>query len=134
VSTLLLEVVTPERIVYSQQADMVIVKGAEGELGILPNHIPLVTPLKIAPVRVKKSGGQEDLIAVHGGFIEVRKEKVVVLAEAAELPEEIDVDRARAAKERAERRLSEKAENIDFTRAQIALQKAINRLRVSGRQ
>lgn len=133
-STLLLEVVTPERIVYSQQADMVIVKGAEGELGILPNHIPLVTPLKIAPVRVKKSGGQEDLIAVHGGFIEVRKEKVVVLAEAAELPEEIDVDRARAAKERAERRLSEKAENIDFTRAQIALQKAINRLRVSGRQ
>jgi len=134
VSTLLLEVVTPERIVYSQQADMVIVKGAEGELGILPNHIPLVTPLKIAPVRVKKSGGQEDLIAVHGGFIEVRKEKVVVLAEAAELPEEIDVDRARAAKERAERRLSEKAENIDFTRAQIALQKAINCLRVSGRQ
>jgi len=134
VSTLLLEVVTPERIVYSQQADMVIVKGAEGELGVLPNHIPLVTPLKIAPVRVKKSGGQEDLIAVHGGFIEVRKEKVVVLAEAAELPEEIDVDRARAAKERAERRLSEKAENIDFTRAQIALQKAINRLRVSGRQ
>lgn len=133
-STLLLEVVTPERIVYSQQADMVIVKGAEGELGVLPNHIPLVTPLKIAPVRVKKSGGQEDLIAVHGGFIEVRKEKVVVLAEAAELPEEIDVDRARAAKERAERRLSEKAENIDFTRAQIALQKAINRLRVSGRQ
>ena len=133
-STLLLEVVTPERIVYSQQADMVIVKGAEGELGILPNHIPLVTPLKIAPVRVKKSGGQEDLIAVHGGFIEVRKEKVVVLAEAAELPEEIDVDRARAAKERAERRLSEKAENIDFTRAQIALQKAINCLRVSGRQ
>jgi len=134
VSTLLLEVVTPERIVYSQQADMVIVKGAEGELGILPNHIPLVTPLKIAPVRVKKSGGQEDLIAVHGGFIEVRKEKVVVLAEAAELPEEIDVDRARAAKERAERRLSEKAENIDFTRAQIALQKAINRLKVSGKE
>jgi len=133
VSTLLLEVVTPERIVYSEQADMVVVKGAEGELGILPNHIPLVTPLKIAPVRVK-SGSKEQLIAVHGGFMEVRKDKVVILAESAELPEEIDVDRARSAKERAERRLAQRAENIDDARAQIALQKAINRLKVSGKE
>jgi len=133
VSTLLLEVVTPERIVYSEQADMVVVKGAEGELGILPNHIPLVTPLKIAPVRVK-SGSKEQLIAVHGGFMEVRKDKVVILAESAELPEEIDVDRARSAKERAERRLAQRAENIDYARAQIALQKAINRLKVSGKE
>jgi ATP synthase, F1 epsilon subunit (delta in mitochondria) len=133
VSTLLLEVVTPERIVYSEQADMVVVKGAEGELGILPNHIPLVTPLKIAPVRVK-SGSKEQLIAVHGGFMEVRKDKVVILAESAELPEEIDIDRARSAKERAERRLAQRAENIDYARAQIALQKAINRLKVSGKE
>lgn len=132
-STFLLEVVTPERIVYSEQAEMVVVKGAEGELGILPNHIPLVTPLKIAPVRVK-TGGKEQLIAVHGGFMEVRKDKVVILAESAELPEEIDIDRARAAKERAERRLAEKGENIDFARAQIALQKAVNRLKVTGKQ
>ena len=132
-STLLLEVVTPERIVYSEQADMVVVKGAEGELGILPNHIPLVTPLKIAPVRVK-SGSKEQLIAVHGGFMEVRKDKVVILAESAELPEEIDIDRARSAKERAERRLAQRAENIDYARAQIALQKAINRLKVSGKE
>jgi len=132
VSTLLLEIVTPERKVYAQEAEMVIVKGAAGELGILPNHIPLVTPLNIAPVRVKR-GGSEDRIAVHGGFMEVRKDKVVILAEAAELPEEIDVERAQAAKARAEKRLADKQEGIDLLRAQLALNRAINRLTVAGK-
>jgi F-type H+-transporting ATPase subunit epsilon len=128
VSTLLLEIVTPERKVYAKDVEMVVVKGVEGELGILPNHIPLVTPLKIAPVRAKK-GSSEDVIAVHGGFMEVRKDKVVILAEIAELPEEIDVDRAKAAKQRAEERLrAQKREDIDFKRAEIALQKALVRL------
>lgn len=131
-STLLLEIVTPERKVYAQEAEMVIVKGAAGELGILPNHIPLVTPLNIAPVRVKR-GGSEDRIAVHGGFMEVRKDKVVILAEAAELPEEIDVERAQAAKARAEKRLADKQEGIDLLRAQLALNRAINRLTVAGK-
>lgn len=131
-STLLLEIVTPERKVYAQEAEMVIVKGAAGELGILPNHIPLVTPLNIAPVRVKR-GGSEDKIAVHGGFMEVRKDKVVILAEAAELPEEIDVERAQAAKARAEKRLADKQEGIDMLRAQLALNRAINRLTVAGK-
>jgi F-type H+-transporting ATPase subunit epsilon len=129
---LLLEIVTPERKVYAQEAEMVIVKGAAGELGILPNHIPLVTPLNIAPVRVKR-GGSEDRIAVHGGFMEVRKDKVVILAEAAELPEEIDVERAQAAKARAEKRLADKQEGIDLLRAQLALNRAINRLTVAGK-
>ena len=131
-STLLLEIVTPERTVYAKEAEMVVVKGAAGELGILPNHIPLVTPLKIAPVRAKL-GGSEDRIAVHGGFMEVRKDKVVILAEAAELPEEIDVERALRAKERAEKRLSDRQEGIDLIRAQAALNRAINRLTVAGR-
>jgi len=129
-SSLLLEVVTPERKVYAQEVSMVTVKGIAGELGILPNHIPLVTPLRIAPIRAKKDGG-EDVIAVHGGFMEVRKDKVVILAEAAELPEDIDIDRARAAKERAERRLGNKQEEVDFRRAEIALQKAMNRINVT---
>lgn len=128
-STLKLEIVTPERKVYEQDANMVVVKGVAGELGILPQHIPLVTPLKVAPVRVKRENG-EDVIAVHGGFMEVRKDKVVILAEAAELPEEIDVDRAMRARERAEQRLKSK-DNIDFKRAEIALQRATTRLDIT---
>lgn len=133
-STFLLEIVTPERKVYEQEANMVIVKGAEGELGILPNHIPLVTPLRIAPVIVK-SGGEEQVIAVNGGFMEVRKDKVVILAESAERPEDIDVDRATQAKERAERLLQSSSHgNIDVLRAELALQRALNRLKVAERR
>lgn len=133
-STFLLEVVTPERKVYSDHVNMIIAKGVEGELGILPNHIPLVTPLKIAPVTVKRQGQKDEVIAVHGGFMEVRKDKVVILAESAELPGQIDVDRAQAAKERAEKRLAAKRDEIDFRRAELALQRAMNRLDVSGKQ
>lgn len=128
-STFLLEIVTPERKLYTDHVNMVVVKGEDGELGILANHLPLVTPLQIAPVRIK-IGNEEKRIAVHGGFMEVRGDKVVILAESAELPEDIDLDRARAAKERAERRLAVKSDAIDFHRAQIALQKALNRLAV----
>ena len=129
-STLLLEIVTPERKVYAQNVEMVVVKGVLGELGILPNHIPMVTPLKIAPVRAKRDG-KEDIIAVHGGFMEVRKDKVVILAESAELPEDIDVERAEAARRRAEERLRAKQEGVDFQRAQVALQKALVRLQTA---
>ena len=133
-STFLLEIVTPERKVYAEQVNMVSVKGVEGELGILPNHIPLVTPLKIAPITVKKQGSKDEIIAVNGGFMEVRKDKVVILAESAELPEQIDIDRAKAAKERAEKRLAEtKQDNVDFKRAEAALQRALNRIGVSGK-
>lgn len=129
----MLEIVTPERKVYAQEVIMVVVKGSEGELGILPNHIPMVTPLKIAPLIAKKADKTEDTIAVNGGFMEVRKDKVVILAETAELPGEIDEERARRAKERAERRIAEMnrdQDDSDFRRAEMALQKAINRIRV----
>lgn len=133
-STFLLEIVTPERKVYAEQVNMVSVKGVEGELGILPNHIPLVTPLRIAPITVKKQGSKDEVIAVNGGFMEVRKDKVVILAESAELPEHIDIDRAKAAKERAQKRLAEtKQDNVDFKRAEAALQRALNRISVSGK-
>ncbi|WP_028550960.1 F0F1 ATP synthase subunit epsilon [Paenibacillus sp. UNC451MF] len=131
-STFLLEIVTPERKVFAEEANMIIVKGVAGELGILPNHIPLVTPLKVAPVTVKQNGKQL-YIAVNGGFMEVRKDKVVILAESAELPEQIDLERAQAAKERAEKRLASK-DNYDFKRAEAALQKALNRIEVYGRK
>lgn len=132
-STFKLEIVTPERIVYEKDAEMIVVKGVEGELGILPRHIPLVTPLKIAPVKIKLNG-KEEIVVVGGGFLEVRKDKVVILAETAELPGEIDVNRALAAKERAEQRLKDKKrQDIDYLRAEIALQKAINRIRSGSR-
>ncbi|MFB6367419.1 F0F1 ATP synthase subunit epsilon [Paenibacillus elgii] len=134
-STFLLEIVTPERKVYAEQANMIVVKGVEGELGILPNHIPLVTPLRIAPITVKKRGSKDVVIAVNGGFMEVRKDKVVILAESAELPEQIDVERAQKAKERAQGRLSPaKQDHVDFKRAELALQRALNRIDVSGKK
>jgi F-type H+-transporting ATPase subunit epsilon len=130
-STLRLEIVTPERKVYEKDVNMVVVKGVAGELGILPQHIPLVTPLKVAPVKAKIDN-KEEFIAVHGGFIEVRKDKVVILAEAAELGADIDVSRARLAKERAERRLAQKQADVNAARAELALQRALSRLETAG--
>ncbi|GIP40943.1 ATP synthase epsilon chain [Paenibacillus sp. J31TS4] len=131
-STFLLEIVTPERKMYAEPVNMVSVKGVEGELGILPNHIPLVTPLKIAPVTIKK-GNTSEVLAVNGGFMEVRKDKVVILAESAEFPQDIDVERAQAAKQRAESRLKAKQDEYDFRRAELAMQRAMNRLDVANR-
>jgi F-type H+-transporting ATPase subunit epsilon len=128
-----LEIVTPERKVYVDTVDMIVVKGITGELGILPKHIPMVTPLRIAPLKIKKEG-KESYVAVHGGFMEVRKDKVVILAESAELPTDIDLDRARAARERAEERLRVKREEVDFRRAEMALQRAMNRLNVGDKK
>lgn len=129
-STFLLEIVTPERKVYAEQVNMIVVKGVAGDLGILPHHIPLVTPLKIAPVHIKQ-GSTNVYIAVSGGFMEVGKEKVIILAESAELPGDIDLERAKSAKARAEGRLNDKVEHIDFHRAEMALQKALMRISVS---
>jgi F-type H+-transporting ATPase subunit epsilon len=131
VSTMTVEVVTPERVVYSGEANMVIARGVEGDLGILPNHMPLVTPLKIAPVRIKTEGDKEIKMAVSGGFMEVRGDKVTIIAETAERPEDIDVARAKAAKARAEQRLSERHPDLDVRRAELALQRAMARLDVA---
>lgn len=132
-STFLLEIVTPDRVVYSEQVNGVTVRGVEGELGILPGHIPFVTPLQIAPV-VVKIGNDRQSFAVQGGFIEVRKEKVVILADSAEKANEIDLERAEAAKERAQTRLNAKGrqDEIDHRRAELALQRAMNRIKISG--
>ncbi|WP_257348094.1 F0F1 ATP synthase subunit epsilon [Pseudalkalibacillus decolorationis] len=132
--TFTVSVVTPDGPVYeAADAEMVSTKATSGELGILPGHVPLVAPLTINAVRVKK-GGNTQILAVSGGFLEVRPDKVTILAQAAELPVDINVDRARAAKERAERRLQgSKQDDIDFKRADLALNRAINRIDVSGK-
>ncbi|KAA8998017.1 F0F1 ATP synthase subunit epsilon [Paenibacillus spiritus] len=133
-NTFLLEIVTPDHLVYSKRVNSLSVVGAEGELGILPGHVPLVTPLRVAPMTIKSEEGTTTL-AVHGGFLEVHKDKVTVLAESAELPAEIDLERAEAAKERAQRRLQSrgKMDEVDHRRAELALQRAVTRIKVSSR-
>ncbi|NIK11847.1 F0F1 ATP synthase subunit epsilon [Alkalibacillus sp. S2W] len=130
--TLTVSVVTPDGPVLEDSYDMVSVRAESGELGILPGHIPLVAPLTISAVRLKKEGNT-DLVAVSGGFLEVRPDKVTILAQAAERPSEIDVDRAESAKQRAEQRLNvTKSDEIDFNRAKLALNRAINRIDIAN--
>jgi F-type H+-transporting ATPase subunit epsilon len=126
-----LEVVTPDRLVAKDTVDIVMAMGALGEFGILPSHIPFLTTLQPGELRYRK-GGQLEYLAVTGGFAEVSNNKVTVLAEAAEKAREIDIDRAKRAKERAEKRLAQiKSEEIDYTRAEMALKRALLRLRVA---
>jgi len=133
-NTIRLDIVTPERIVYSDSVNMVIARATDGDLGILPGHAPLVAGMDVWPLRVLKDEGERQ-ISVCGGFIEVRPDKVTILASCAELPDEIDVKRAESARERAERRLKDAGPDIDMARAEAALRRAIIRLRVaeSGR-
>ncbi|MDB5084305.1 MAG: synthase subunit epsilon [Bacilli bacterium] len=131
--TVPLEIVTPDRQVYSGEVNMIIARGGDGELGILPGHTPIVTTLKVAPLRMQLNDGTREVqVAVSGGFLEVQPEKITVLATAAELPEEIDFDRAERAKQRAEGRISGAANSaeINVERAVLALQRATTRLQV----
>ncbi|NLU41856.1 MAG: F0F1 ATP synthase subunit epsilon [Firmicutes bacterium] len=134
--TLRLDIVTPDRIEFSDEVNMVVAPGIEGDLGILPGHIPLVTRLQTGVLRIYK-GSEKLVMAISEGFMEVTKDKVVVLAEAAELPEEVDVERALAAQRRAKERLAAHSHDVDIVRAQAALRRAMTRLQVAregGRQ
>jgi F-type H+-transporting ATPase subunit epsilon len=120
-------IVTPERVIYGDEARFVQARGTMGELGILPQHTPLITSLEPGVLRVQKEG-QWTVFVVAGGFMEVRDNRVVVLANAAERPEEIDVERAKRAKERAEKRLASGDPEVDVVRAKAALMRALARL------
>jgi len=126
-----LEVITPDRRVYEDEVDMVIAPASEGYVGILPHHAPLFTTLGPGEFRVKK-GGVEEVLAVFGGFMDVRSDRVVVLTDAAEHAEEIDASRAQEARERAQQVLAAgPASAADEQRARAELQRALVRLRVS---
>ncbi|MBC7106404.1 MAG: F0F1 ATP synthase subunit epsilon [Firmicutes bacterium] len=125
-----LDVITPERVVLSDEVRFLVAPGTEGELGILPEHAPLVTTLDIGIMRVHKEN-RTYRVVVTGGFMEVHRNRVVVLASAAERAEEIDVERARAAKERAERRLASRDPEVDLVRAEAALKRALTRLKAA---
>ncbi|TMN21991.1 F0F1 ATP synthase subunit epsilon [Lentibacillus cibarius] len=129
--TLDVSVVTPDGPVLEDQFDMVSCKAENGELGVLPGHIPMVAPLSISSVRLKQDDNDSVSLAVNGGFLEVRPDKVTILAQSAEKPAEIDVQRAEEAKKRAERRLQSQQDNVDFQRAELALKRAMNRLDVA---
>lgn len=125
-----LDIVTPEKVSYSADVNMVIARTINGDIGILPGHAPLIGALAVWPLRILTDEGEEKL-SLCGGFIEVQPDKITVLANSAELCDEIDVDRAAAAKERAEKRLKERAEGLDVDRAEAALRRAIMRLQLA---
>ncbi len=127
------EIVTPERVVFSEQVDFVVVPGIEGYLGVLPMHAPIVSGLNIGILKVI-TGGKETKLATSGGFMEVNNDKVVILAETAERSDEIDVSRAKAARERAEQRLASRTHDVDVARAEMALRRALIRLKASGNE
>jgi F-type H+-transporting ATPase subunit epsilon len=126
------EVVTPERIVVQQDVEYASLPGKDGQFGILANHAPIAAALDIGVVEFGPRDGERQQLALGGGFAEMDGSTLTVMGYTAELAEEIDVERAQAAKERAERRLAEKEADIDFMRAEIALKKALVRIRVAS--
>ena len=129
-----LEIVTPERLVYEDEVDSVNVPGIEGELGILPHHAPLLSILGFGELRIRK-GGAEESFAIVGGFVQVRPDKVVVMAETADLAAEIDLEKAQEARREAERALETGySEGADLSAARAALQAALMRIRVAERR
>jgi F-type H+-transporting ATPase subunit epsilon len=125
-----LEIVTPEKRAFAGDVDEVIVPGTEGELGILPHHAPLISTLGQGVLRLRR-GGSEEAFAIFGGFLQVRPDRVVVLAETADLASSIDLERAERARREAEHVLEAGLEEADLGAARAALQRALIRIRLA---
>jgi F-type H+-transporting ATPase subunit epsilon len=128
-----LDIVTLKKMAFSETIKSVNAPGAEGYFSILANHTPFVSSLKAGIIRVTRPNGEVLTYSTSGGFLMTDGGKVILLADAVERPEEIDIARAQAAKDRAEKRLAERAPDIDIDRARAALLRAINRLKVAGK-
>jgi F-type H+-transporting ATPase subunit epsilon len=128
-----LQIVTPERLVLAEPVDEVLLPGSEGYLGVLPGHAPLLTALGVGEIEYKVSGKRHHL-AVAGGFAEVLRDRVIVLAETAERADEIDLERAREQRARAEAVLRGSPAEAEFEQAQVSFRKALIRLQVHGRR
>jgi F-type H+-transporting ATPase subunit epsilon len=131
-ATVKLDIVTAEKIVYSGDVDIVIAPGSEGQLGILPHHAPLMTALNAGELIARK-GNEEYMMAISGGFLEVLPDRIIVLADAAERAEEIDIARAEEAKKRAQESLAHSASQVEVASAEAALRRAIARIEVADR-
>ena len=128
-----LEVVTPEKQVVNETAQIVMAPGSMGEFGVLSGHTPFMTSLNTGAVHYRDESGKDQYVFVSGGFAEALPDKVTVLAESAEKTEDIDVARANAARDRAEKRLEDRSkEDIDFMRAKLALERALIRIKLAG--
>jgi F-type H+-transporting ATPase subunit epsilon len=133
VATLRLEIVTAERTVFADDVSEVVAWGIEGQLGILPHHAPLMTMLQPGDLLIKKDD-EEHYLAISGGFLEVRPDKVIILADACERAEEIDVERAEAARRRAEEILKTRPPEMDTAAAEAALRRSLARIKVAERR
>ena len=127
------DIVTAERLVFSEDADIVMVPGVEGEMGILPHHERIMTMIKPGEVLVRK-GTEEYSLAVSGGFLEVTPDRITILADAAERADEIDIARAEAAKKRAEEKLTNRTAETDSANAEASLRRALARIKVAEKR
>lgn len=125
-----LEIITPDRVFYKGEAKMIEMNTSEGEIGVLPGHIPMTVIVKPGILTIYEADGEEKEAALHAGFAEILPEKVTLLAEIIEWPDEIDRDRAEAARARAEERLRSATPETDMLRAQTALMRAVARIEV----
>ena len=125
-----LEVVTPQKEVVKEDAQIVVAPGMLGEFGVLIGHTPFMTALNVGTLRYTDAQGQEHSVFVSGGFAEALPNKVTVLAESAERRRDIDIDRAKAAAERAQNRLDDRSADIDYVRAKMALRRALHRIQL----
>lgn len=126
-----LEIITPEKLALRTEVDEVVLPGLTGELGVLPDHEPLMTQLKTG-VLTYRQGGSQQRLHISGGFAEVLGDKVSVLSDVAEKPDEIDLERAKAALDRAEKRLLSSGENLDVERAELKKERAKTRIQITS--
>lgn len=127
-----LQIISPTRIFFDEDVEMVEMKTTEGEIGVLAGHIPLTAILQPGVLKIHQDGKEREA-ALLDGFVEIRKNKVTVLAESCEWPDEIDVRRAEEAKTRAERRIKSGEKQVDMVRAELALKKALTRIDLAGK-
>ncbi|MBN2794361.1 MAG: F0F1 ATP synthase subunit epsilon [Clostridia bacterium] len=125
-----LEIVTPDKSFFDEDVEMTIIRTTEGDIGILKDHEPVVAPVAVGSIKIKQNG-EFKLAACSGGFLTIDDERVIVITDAAEWAEEIDIQRAEESAQRAERRLNEKQGELDVLRAKISLERAMNRIRIS---
>ena len=127
-----LDIVTPDKVVLNAEVDYVGAEGVDGQFGLLPQHAPMLSALKVGALYYRQ-GNETPGVFVSGGFAQISDNKVTILAESAELASDIDVERAQEAKARAEKRLAEAQPDTDVARAELALKRAISRIRVASR-
>ena len=131
---ILLEIVTPDRLVVSEEAEDINAPGSLGDFGVLPGHTPFLTTLRAGEISYKPAKGERNYFSVSWGYAEVRPDKMIILADAAEKAEEIDLARAQQALQRAEERLKARAPDIDVERAEAAFARALARIQIAGRK